>query len=103
MNFLKEIVFAYDPKLQPPAHDVNKMLCGLMQKLQENQKVVTDLAGLPGCTSLPLEGALLLSTHYLWETQGPRVPNLLVTQDVSILIGVEGEFEDAVHHAALNG
>ena len=55
-------------------------------------------------TSLSQEGCTASTAPTAKEKTNPlNSINLLVTQNISILIRVEGEFENAIHHTALYG
>lgn len=55
-------------------------------------------------TSLWQEGCTASTVPTAKEKTSPlNSINLLVTQNIAILVRVEGEFENAIHHTALDG
>lgn len=44
-----------------------------------------------------------LKTNTVWYLSRYQTGHSLVSEDVSILVGIEGQFEDAIHNAALDG
>lgn len=44
-----------------------------------------------------------LKTNTVWYLSRYQTGHSLVSEDVPILVGIEGQFEDAIHNAALDG